>query len=93
MVSPEDVATTIAVMRVMKRFPRPRLADFVLANPTARVKDFCSEFLGGVVLKSSGGTRRAFCAIDFSLRRVRKELGIPPLQGHRPSGVPHDHAP
>jgi len=93
MVSPDDVAMTLAVIGAMKKISKTRILDYVRSHPRAHVRDFSKEFLGGMLLKSTGGTQRAYYAVDWRLRRARRLLGYPPIQGHQSSADRRNQGP
>ena len=49
-VSQEDVEITLAVLGSLRGLPRGRLVEYVRADPSAGVRQFCDEILLGVEL-------------------------------------------
>lgn len=55
-----------------------QLVAIIRAHPDITVHAFGDLYLGGIRLKDSGGTRRAYEAIYRRLRRARKKVEASP---------------
>lgn len=75
-VSEEDLRLTRAVRQGIRGISLTDLGAYLATNPNGTVHDVCRDLLGGLAIKSTGGTSRAYMAVYHRLRRARKRLGL-----------------
>jgi len=82
-VSTRDLATSRAIRGALAKFSPPRVLEIVHRDPQITVHQFCRQYLAGLDVLCSGGTRRAYAAVYQRIHKARKKLGVFPAK-HRP---------